>query len=519
MYFAQLVNVVGSGAYARDISAVVGGESEIVWLTSVIAILTVVLSVPVSQAADYWGRRWFLVVLTATGCVGSIIVSRATSMPMAIAGFTFGGLSYGAQPLLHAVTSEVLPRKFRSYGQASVNISASLGAIFGLYVGGALIRGNGAKGFRIYWYITAAIYAVSALAVAILYTPPPRELQLLLTQKEKLLRLDWVGYVLLIIGLVLFCLGLSWSENPYPWTDAHVLATFLVGVAVTFLLCLHQWRFKKNGMFHHGLFRHRNFPIALLCVFCEGITFFCANNYFAYEVNVFYTSDPLRIGLHYSVAFYGFAVFAAVAGVFCWRTKSVRLPSVVAFVAFLIFNVLMATANSHTLEANIWAYPVFLGAGLGLCLTALMTAAQFATPTELISLTSGLMVSFRSLGGSVGLAIYNAIFNNVLAENLAPKIAAATLPLGLPKKSLGALIAALEANNQTAVALVPGVTPQIITAGAGALLDTFAVSFRYVWVAAGAFALIAIIGKSTTLAATHVEPCRFHSEFLYPYWC
>jgi MFS family permease len=60
----------------------VGGSDQTVWLTSVIAITTVVLGPPVSQAADYWGRKWFLVILTSFGAVGAIIVSRATSVSM-----------------------------------------------------------------------------------------------------------------------------------------------------------------------------------------------------------------------------------------------------------------------------------------------------------------------------------------------------------------------------------------------------------------------------------------------------
>lgn len=40
----------------------------------------VVLAVPVSQAADYWGRRWFLIVLTATAAIGALITSRANSV-------------------------------------------------------------------------------------------------------------------------------------------------------------------------------------------------------------------------------------------------------------------------------------------------------------------------------------------------------------------------------------------------------------------------------------------------------
>ena len=478
-----------------------------VWLTSVLTILTVVLSPPVSQAADYWGRKWFIVFLSAMGFVGCIIVSRADSIGMAIGGLTVSGFSYGCQPLIHAVVSEVLPRKYRSYAQATTNMSIALGAILTLLIGGALTRNYNAVGFRTFYYITAAVYAVTTIGVGLLYNPPPRELQIKLSFHEKIRRLDWIGFALLTIGLVLFCLGLSWAQNPYPWSSAHVLANFLIGVAVTAGLIVYEWRFKRDGMFHHGLFRDRNFPIALLCVFCEGIAFFCANNYFAFEVTTFYTTDSLMVGLHYTVAFYAFFISAVFAGWYCWKTKSLRLPTCFAFVLFLIFYILMATANKNTPEANIWAYPLFLGSGLGIALTALMVAAQFSTLPELIAIASGLMISVRSLGGTVGLAIYNAIFNSAMSQHVASNIAAATLPLGLPETSLGALIGALVAHNATALAEIPGADLDIIEAGNEALLDAFTVAFRHVWIAAGAFALLAVIGE---YYSKHRPMCCIH---------
>ncbi|KAK5043501.1 hypothetical protein LTR84_011943 [Exophiala bonariae] len=478
VYLAQTFNLVASGSLGLSITAAVGGRSSMVWLTSVLGIMTVVLSPPVSQAADYWGRKWFLVGLTIMGCVGSIVVSRADSIGMVIAGLAVSGFSYGCQPLIHAVISEVLPRKYRSYAQATANMSIALGAICALLVGGALIQNPTAEGFRTYWYITAGVYAATALGVGLLYNPPPRELQMNLTLGQKVRRLDWIGFALLAIGLVLFCLGLSWAQNPYPWKSFNVLATFLVGLVFTAGLIIYEWRFRGDAM---------------ICIFCEGITFYCANNYFAFEVSLFYTTNPLSVGLHYSITFFAFLSSALAAGVYCWKTKSLRLPTCFAFGLILVFNILVATANKNTAVRNIWAYPLFLGAGLGIALTALMVAAQFSTPAEHIAIASGLMISVRSLGGTIGLAIYNAIFNDSLSRNLASKIAAATLPLGLPDTSLGPFIGALAANNITALGEITRGNTTIIGAGASALLDAYAVAFRNVWIAAGAFAALAVL--------------------------
>jgi hypothetical protein len=39
------------------------------------------------------------------------------------------------------------------------------------------------------------------------------------------------------------------------WKDAHILATFIIGVVLLISLALHQWKFKRDGMFHHDLFK------------------------------------------------------------------------------------------------------------------------------------------------------------------------------------------------------------------------------------------------------------------------
>ena len=81
------------------------------------------------------------------------------------------------------------------------------------------------------------------------------------------------------------------------------------------------------------------------------------------------------------------------------------------------------------------------------------------------------------------------------------------MPLGLPASSLTAFIGDLANQNTTALVTVPGVTPQIIGAGVGGLYEAYSLGFRFVWVAAGCFTVIAAV-------------CEFHPVFLltnYPF--
>ncbi|KAL1845191.1 hypothetical protein VTK73DRAFT_940 [Phialemonium thermophilum] len=494
IYFAQLINIVGAGSQTQAIASALGGSDQSVWISSPLVIGTVVLSPIVSQAADYWGRRVFLVALTLVGAVGSVIVARAHSMPMAIAGFTVTGLSYGAQPLLHAVTSEILPRRYRSWGQACDLISNGLGGITALLVGGALNRHGDPKnqGFRSFWYMSAVVYLVAAVLTFVLYRPPRTPRETSFTLRQKLAKLDWVGYALLAAGLVLFCLGLAWSDNPYPWSDVHTSAPVAVGLFLVVCLCAYELVFKKDGMLHHDLFRNRNFALALTCLFCEGFAFFAANQYFPFQVGVLYTpGDNLLVGVHFAVALIVSLPAAVLAGLYLAATKRVRDITVLAFAFFVAFFVGMATTGPGD-STVAWGLPVVLGVGLGASLVSLITVAQFATPPSLIATTSGLILCVRSLGGAIGLGVYNAMFVDKM-NRLGDNVASAVLPMGLDPQDLGAFIGALTAQDDGALFRIPHVTGPMVGAAGQALLDTYASAFRDVWITASCLAAVAMI--------------------------
>lgn len=72
-----------------------GGSADTVWFSQTINILGAALDAPITQAADYWGRKWFLVVLSALGFVGAMMVARAQNVALLIAGFTVMYVSLG----------------------------------------------------------------------------------------------------------------------------------------------------------------------------------------------------------------------------------------------------------------------------------------------------------------------------------------------------------------------------------------------------------------------------------------
>ncbi|RVX74921.1 hypothetical protein B0A52_01198 [Exophiala mesophila] len=496
--FAQLIQLVATGVFATTVAEAVGGASQSSWMLSSLTIAFVVFAPPVSQAADYWGRRWLLIILTMLGCVGTIITSRATSMGMAITGEVFVGAAFSATPLQFAVASEVLPRKQRLAGQAGINAAGGTGSIFALLAGAKFVDVYGIQGFRYLYYInltseTAGIFAMAALVCFLLYRPPVLELQTALTNRQKLARLDWPGYAITMGAVVLFSIGLSWALNPYPWSDPHVLAPFILGVALFVVLVVYCWKLRKNSFIPHALFsRDRNAALSLFAIWLEGFIFAAANIYVPTQTAVLYATTSMDVSLVFTIALVCYVVLSPVTAVICYKFKSLRTLIIVGFVFFLAWAICMATTTLGSSSA-VRGYQALLGAALAFVLNAVVASAQLSAPPELISITSGLVAGIRSLGVTLGVAIYTAIFHSRITNLLPAKVTEAALQNGLPDSSVLEFIMALMAQNPDLLAAVPGITPEIIAAGTQALREAYLGSFRSVWIATSCFSAVSII--------------------------
>ncbi|RTE83244.1 hypothetical protein BHE90_002245 [Fusarium euwallaceae] len=475
--FAEMMVIVSSGYLARSMVADIGGSDKTQWISQSVPIVNLALGAPVAQAADYWGRKWFLVISCAFAVVGSIIVSRATNIDMALAGNALASISTSAQPLLFAVASEILPRRYRPAAQGGVTGIFAVAAIVALMMGSAVTKDN-PSGWRIVWYFNTGLFLFTALVVTFLYNPPPRPEQVNFTLREKLRKLDWVGIIMLPVAVTVLCIGLTWSENPFPWSNAHVVAPFVIGIVLVICLALYEAFVKKDGLFHHELFNHdRNASIALFLIFVEGMAFFVANSYVPLEMSVLFETNPVLVSLNFSIVFFGAVIGSIVASIYCSWSKQLRWPLVISYTGFVIFYATMMSVGFGDGQ-NVWGFNIFLGLGFGGCLTCIVVAAQFSAPPELLSTSSGALITARSAGASICFAICNAIFNSQMTKNLPKDIAKAVLPLGLPTQSLGPFIQALADHNDNAFATIEGVTPQIIQAGVHGLQQAYITSLR-----------------------------------------
>ena len=77
----------------------------------------------VGRISDIVGRRYFIIGGQAFGLIGSIVCAKAKSINMVIGGTVFVGLSGAVANLYPLLVQELMPNKYRGYGQAAVTLA------------------------------------------------------------------------------------------------------------------------------------------------------------------------------------------------------------------------------------------------------------------------------------------------------------------------------------------------------------------------------------------------------------
>jgi hypothetical protein len=140
---------------------------------------------------------------------------------------------------------------------------------------------------------------------------------------------------------------------------------------------------------------------------------------------------------------------------------------------------------------------IFVSAGT----VASTSMAQLGVPHEFIGIASLILVTARTVGGSVATTVYTVILQNDIKNHGAKKVALALAEGGVPLPSLLPVVTALLGGDQTDPALEAAFVahPQAILAGVAALKQAYAHAFRIVYLVSIAFGTLGTICAAFSL--------------------
>jgi MFS family permease len=212
------------------------------------------------------------------------------------------------------------------------------------------------------------------------------------------------------------------------------------------------------------LFHNRVFSVTSAVGFIVGLALFGAVTYLPLYLQDVKGHSPTTSGLLILPLMVGLLITSIGSGQLISRFGRYKPFPVAGTAIMAVGLVLLSRLQVDTSTMVTGAYMLVLGLGLGLVIQVLVLAAQNAVDYKYLGVASSGSTLFRQIGGSIGVAVFGAIFANQLASNLVGK---------LPP---GAHVPAAAANPAVVKRLPPAVHDAFVTAITDALTMVFLVA-------------------------------------------
>src|SRR4029453_17100842 len=124
----------------------------------------------------------------------------------------------------------------------------------------------------------------------------------------------------------------------------------------------------------------------------------------------------------------GLLVASIAAGQIITRTGRYRRFPIVGMAVTALAMFLLSTLDTTSSRWESGAYMALLGAGVGMVMQILVLATQNEAPVEDLGVATSTVTFFRAVGGSVGVALFGALFAHRLTDLLGGTPAAGLTP-------------------------------------------------------------------------------------------
>jgi EmrB/QacA subfamily drug resistance transporter len=375
--------------------------SQLEWVVIAYALTFAALLITGGKLGDLYGRRRIFVVGLAIFTLSSLACGFAPT-----AGFLIGARAVqgAGAALMNPATLSIIVATFppRQRGTA-IGIWAGVSAL-ALAIGPL---GGGLITEHINWnWIFFVNVPIGALAIVVsqLVIRESRD-----TSVEQ--SIDAPG--LITSGAGLFFLSYALVEgNRHGWTSAEILSFFALGFAALSAFVVLQQRRRLSlldlSLFRIGAFTGANIVAMLVSLSMFGVFFFVT----LYVQNILHYR-PAKAGATFLPMVLLVIVIAPIAGRLSDRIGSRWLMGG----GMTLLGISLLLYERVTVHSSFWTLlPPMLVGGFGMAMTMspMTSAAMGAVPVDKAGVGSGVLNSFRQVGGSLGIALMGAIVGSYI---------------------------------------------------------------------------------------------------------
>lgn len=378
---------------------------QISWvLTSYIVAMAVTLPLT-GWLGSRFGRKRVFVTAILGFTAASMLCGMAETLDQEVAFRTLQGM-FGAPlvPLSQSLVLDAYPREQHGKALSIWGFGVTLGPIAGPLLGGYLTEHFG---WPWIFYINLPLGLIAAFVAFASMTE---------TERQPKLRLDWMGFLFLAVGIAMLQTMLDRGERAHWFESNEILIYAGLALLGFYLFVVHVTTTREAPFIRPDLFADRNFAVGMVMVFVFGFVLLPPLMLLPTFL------DDLR---GYPLTTIGLITAPRSVGVLVAMTLTGRiLPYVDARWAFCLGNLVIAAGTlpmaGWNTEVGSWdvVWTGFVGGfGMGMVYVPLFTLSFSTLPAEKRMHSAGLFQLNRNLGSSVAVAIFASLLAREIVIN------------------------------------------------------------------------------------------------------
>ena len=368
-------------------------------------IVTSAIATPLlGKLSDLYGRRRIFQITMFVFLIGSFLCGAANSMGQLIAARAFQGLGGGGiQALSFAVIGDIIPPRDRGRYIGYFTLAFVGSALLGPLVGGFIIDNYSWK--WIFWINVPFILIVGTVTHFALKLP----------FKKKDAKLDYIGAALLSLTIGSLMIGLE--EGRTGWTDQHVLLLFATSIVGLIIFVFVENR-AAEPMIPLRLFSNKVVFRSAMLGMCAGTVVYGSGSFLTLFFQDSQFLSPTESGLRSLPQMVGVTAATFGIGRLIARTGKYKPFPIIGTCVAGLGMVAIAQIDGNTKYWFLVIPMIMMGFGSASIFSATSIASQNGVEFHDLGVATATVMFFRSLGGSLGLAIFGTILNSTIRSEI-----------------------------------------------------------------------------------------------------